>query len=431
MAAEIGVVTALIAWIEPLPLGLTAPIVFTAVEFLFPSLFPWRLAHTQYLLTPLLQTGELAGPSLLTFAMVWLSAGMLAALRIAQRGDAGPRVAAGSPAALWSIAAPALLLVALTAWGGLRLRAVEAARARAPALRVGVVQGNIDVVRKGDRSFFTRNLEEYRALSRAVATDVDLLIWPETVVQHHLPLELLHLSGDDSPFPDTPRPLVFGGLGIDTAHGDRRLFNSAFLLLPDGRVAGRYDKQVLVPFGEYMPFGDQFPRLRALSPATSNFSAGHAATLLPATATARIGSLICYEDVIPGPARAAVAQGATLLLNLTNDAWYGRSAEPIQHQALAVWRAVENRRDLVRSTNTGLTSVVSATGRVLAELPIFEAATLTAEVRLLEGRTFYGAAGDLFAWGVVMALLAILVERCRQRRAAGEAARSPAGGRIV
>src|SRR5262249_32735935 len=147
------------------------------------------------------------------------------------------------------------------------------------------------------------------------------------------------LEGVDDPYPQAPRPLLFGGLAL--AHDERgaqRLYNSAFLRGTDGRVLGRYDKRILVPFGEYMPLGDRFPRLRELRPATSTFAAGGDPVLLRVGALARIGTLICYEDVIPGPARAAVHGGATLLVNVTNDAWYGDGAEPVQHQALAVWR---------------------------------------------------------------------------------------------
>lgn len=426
MALQLGLFTGLVAWVGPLPLGLTAPLVFTAVEFVFPSLFPWRLAHSQYRLPVLLQTGELAGPSLLGFAMVWTSAGMLAALRRAGGGDGTPDRSARGRTGWATIVAPVLLLLMLTTYGSWRLTAVRAARAQAPVLRVGMVQGNVGVARKGDRSFFTRNIEDYRGLSRSIARDVDLLIWPETVVQHHLPIDQPRLTANESPFPDTPRPLVFGGLGIDERRGSERLFNSAFLLREDGFIAGRYDKHVLVPFGEYLPFAERWPRLRRFSPATGNFTAGTATTLLPVSPTARLAPLICYEDVIPGPAREAVSSGATLLLNLTNDAWYGDSAEPVQHQALAVWRAVENRRDLLRSTNTGLTSVISATGEVLGELPTFEPATLTTEVRLLTDRTVYGAVGDLFAWVVVAALVAVLLRRHRALAAQSRARRLPA-----
>jgi apolipoprotein N-acyltransferase len=397
MALQLGGATALVAWLGPLPFGLTAPLAFTAVEFLFPSLFPWRLAHSQYRAPLLLQSGDLAGPSLLTFAMVWASAGLLAAWR---RLRGGP-----GRAALGTVLAPALLLAALAGYGAWRLAVVGAARAEAPALRVGVIQGNVGIERKGDRSFFRRNLEDYRALSRGVAPEVDLLVWPETVVVRPIPVERTVLTGAASPFPDLPRPLIFGGLAAGVAGGAPRLFNSAFLLREDGTVAGRYDKRILVPFGEYMPLGDRFPFLRELSPATSDFGAGTDAVLLDVTAAARVGPLICYEDVVPGPARDAVRLGATLLLNLTNDAWYGDGPEPVQHQALAVWRAVELRRDLVRATNTGLTSAVAATGEVLGELPTFEAAALVAEVRLLAGATVYGRYGDVFAWAIVATLV--------------------------
>lgn len=404
MATEFGLFTGLVAWLGPLPLGLAAPIVFTAVEFLFPSPFPWRLAHSQYRVPNLLQTGELAGPFLLTFTMVWTSSGLLRALRAAadrrtQREAPGGRVG-------WSIVAPAILFLGVATYGSWRLGSIRAARTQAPSLWVGVVQGNIGVARKSDRSLLDRNVERYRALSRLVAPEVDLLIWPETVVQRHLPIEREFLTAEESPFPDVPRPLVFGGLAVDTLGGKRRLFNSAFLLREDGRVAGRYDKRVLLPFGEYMPLGDRLPRLRELSPATSHFTAGARATVLTLNTTARLGPLICYEDVIPAPSLDAVAKGATLLLNLTNDAWYGDSAEPAQHQALALWRAVENRRDFIRSTDTGLTSVIAATGEVIEKLPTFEAATLVAEVRLLEGTTIYATVGELFAWSTVAALLA-------------------------
>jgi apolipoprotein N-acyltransferase len=301
--------------------------------------------------------------------------------------------------------------VLLGAYGVRRIGTVEAARTVAPAVRVGVVQGNIGVERKGDRSLFRRNLDDYRRLSRDVADRVDLLVWPETVVQRPLPDEVRVPPVDAHPFPDAPRPLVFGGLTDTPGRAERRLYNSAFLLGADGTIAGRYDKRVLVPFGEYLPFAARFPSLRRLSPATGHFTPGSGPALLTVRDDLRIGALICYEDVIPNPAREAVANGATLLLNLTNDAWYGASAEPYQHQALALWRAVETRRDFIRSTNTGLTTAISATGRIVGELPIFEAATLEVEARLLRLSTFYARRGDVFAWAVVLVWSAAVLRR--------------------
>jgi apolipoprotein N-acyltransferase len=405
MGLQIGCFTGLLAWLGPLPLGLAAPLTFATVEFLFPTLFPWRVAHTQYRIVPLLQSGELAGPILLGFVIVWVNAGWVSLLR--HRRPLTSALALG---------AVAVLLVT----GAQQRRATLAERAAAPPVRVGIVQGNVGVERKGDRSFFRRNLDDYRRLSFALAAETDLLIWPETVAQRPIPTAARVPSSEAHPFPNPPRPLVFGGLAVEGAGPQRRLYNSAFLLDRDGAITGRYDKRVLVPFGEYLPLADRFPWLRTLSPATGNFSPGAAPVVLETPDGAKIGPLICYEDVIPGPARAAVALGATLLVNLTNDAWYGDTAEPHQHQALAVWRAVEVRRDFVRATNTGLTAAIDATGAVIAEFPVFAEAAEAVEMRLLEGATFYARYGDVCAWGMVATWIAVaLVRATRGRRAEG------------
>lgn len=402
MGMQLGVFAGALAWIGPLPLGLAAPLTFTVVEFLFPTLFPWRLAHTQNRLVPLMQSAELAGPYLLGFAIVWCNAGLVALVR---RGDRS------------ALAAASTLLAVLIVGGVERAGRVEGLRAASPALRVGVIQGNIGVERKGDRSFFRRNLDEYRRLSRELADRVDLLVWPETVAQRPIDVTGAAPVGDAHPFPDTPRPLVFGGLAIGAGTEGRRLYNSAFLTEVGGAIVGRYDKRVLVPFGEYLPFADRFPGLRRLSPASGRFTPGDASAVLATADGIRLGPLICYEDVIPGPAREAVALGATLLLNLTNDAWYGVSAEPFQHQALAAWRAVETRRDFIRATNTGLTTAISATGAVMLELPIFEAVAERVDVRLLTLETFYARYGDVFVWALVLVWAIAAVGRPRSAKA--------------
>ncbi len=400
MALQIGVFTGLLAWVGRWPLALAAPVTFTAVELVFPTLFPWRLAHTQYRIVPLLQSGEIAGPYLLGFAIVWVNAGLVRLVREREG---------------WPLAAASMLVVMLVVGGTLRRAEIDGLRRRAPSVRVGIVQGNIGIERKGERAMFRRNLDDYRRLSLEIGDTVDLLVWPETVAQHPIATEMSLPPADVHPFASPPRPLIFGGLAVGTGPAGRQLYNSAFLADTRGAIIGRYDKRVLVPFGEYLPLADRFPWLRRLSPATGRFSAGHGAGLLTMPEGVRVGPLICYEDVIPGPAREAVALGAQLLLNLTNDAWYGDSAEPHQHQALALWRAVETRRDFIRSTNTGLTATISATGEVLAELPVFVAATQTVEVRRLDLMTVYAEWGDLFAGTVLVVWMVGAMARRRYR----------------
>lgn len=400
MGLQIGAFVGALAWLGPLPLGLAAPLTFSAVEFLFPTFFPWRIAHTQYRLVPLLQSGEIAGPYLLGFVMVWCNAGLV---RLVRTREIAPLATASGA------------LLVLVVLGAQRAEQIEVLRAAAPSLPVGVVQGNIGVERKGDRAFFRRNLEEYRRLSRQLADEAALLVWPETVAQHPLRTDERMPAPETHPFADTPRPLVFGGLAIGDGPEGRRLYNSAFLAEPGGAITGRYDKRILVPFGEYLPFATRFPWLRRVSPASGHFTPGGAPTLLATPEGVRVGALICYEDVIPGPTLEAVRLGANVLVNLTNDAWYGVSAEPYQHQALALWRAIETRRDFVRATNTGLTAAISASGAVVAELPIFVAEARLVDMRLLELRTFYVTWGDVFAWSLVACWLVAATRRLRMR----------------
>ncbi|MEB2284155.1 MAG: apolipoprotein N-acyltransferase [Myxococcales bacterium] len=397
MGVQIGVFTGALAWLGPLPFALGAPLTYAVVEFLFPTLFPWRLAHTQYRLTSLLQSGEIAGPYLLGFVMVWCNAGLVHLLRL--------RRIAPLAAALGALAI-------LVMGGEARERHIDTLRSTTPLIRVGIVQGNIGVERKGDRAFFRRNLDEYRRLSWQIADDVALLVWPETVAQHPLRRDERLPAPDDHPFGNTPRPLIFGGLAIDDGPAGSRLYNSAFVTESGGTITGRYDKRILMPFGEYLPLASRFPWLQRLSPASGHFTPGEAATLLT-TGAIRAGPLICYEDIVPDPARRAVRQGANLLVNLTNDAWYGLSAEPFQHQALALWRAIETRRDFIRATNTGLSAAITASGVVVAELPLFTAEARVIDVRLLEVQTFYATWGDVFAWSLVACWLALAWRRRR------------------
>jgi apolipoprotein N-acyltransferase len=192
------------------------------------------------------------------------------------------------------------------------------------------------------------------------------------------------------------------------------VFNSALLLASDGRVLGRYDKQHLLAFGEYIPLQRYLPFLRHISPTISNLTPG-AGGIVTLPNGVSLGPLICYEDIIPHLARQAVQQGAQVLVNLTNDVWFGDTRAPYQHRALAAWRAVENRVYLVRVTNTGLTSIIDALGREQVALPIFQADTLVHTIQPLRIPTLYTRFGDWFAQ-LCSAVALLLPLRSRLRR---------------
>jgi apolipoprotein N-acyltransferase len=178
------------------------------------------------------------------------------------------------------------------------------------------------------------------------------------------------------------------------------------LARPAQGIAGRYDKQRLVPFGEYVPLERLFYFLESVVSEAGDFRPGRAPTVLRGEAGA-VGPLICYEAVFPALARASARQGASLLANLTNDAWYAGTAMPSQHLAHAVFRAVETRRFLLRCANTGISAIVAPSGAIAARSRLDEAAIVRGTVVPAGAPTPYMLLGDVFAAAcAIVALLA-------------------------
>jgi apolipoprotein N-acyltransferase len=387
------------------PLGLSAPVLWVALEFLYPNLFAWRMGNSQLQVPVLLQIGDLTGPYGLSFVIVWFNAGLAIALRRPQRWR--PLLAA--------VAATGLVVL----YGTLRMPVVQQAIDNAPPVTVGLVQGNIGIHEKGNVALFDINLDTYRELSTPLEDAVDVLIWPESVAQWWVATADAQLPPKHNPFPGVHSYLIFGGLAYDYPRegGDPKMYNSAFLIDGTGRVYGRYDKQVLIPFGEYIPGASLLPGLYQLSPQTGQFTAGVDSRTLDVPGRVRFAPLICYEDVPAGIARAMTAGGAEALLTLFNDAWFGRSMAPYQHEAIALWRAIENRRYFVRVGNAGVSSIIDPFGRVTDRLPMFTGETLRAEIRPLHVDSVYTRYGDVFAWSVVSAAaIALLAVWARARR---------------
>ncbi|MBU0575787.1 MAG: apolipoprotein N-acyltransferase, partial [Proteobacteria bacterium] len=191
--------------------------------------------------------------------------------------------------------------------------------------------------------------------------------------------------------------------------------NSAFLLRPDGTLSGRYDKVHLVPYGEYVPLRRFFPFIGKLVAGVGDFKAGKG--FYPLTINIhRLGVLICYEAIFPEGAREYKQKGAQILVNITNDAWFGRTSAPYQHLSMTVFRAIETRLYLVRAANTGISSIIDPTGEILSRTGIFERTFLKGEVKIIDERTFYAAYGDLFVYLCGISLLIIFIISTRKRR---------------
>jgi apolipoprotein N-acyltransferase len=243
--------------------------------------------------------------------------------------------------------------------------------------------------------------------------DPDLLVWPESAYSFFDPEELgnvkRHVTGALS------TPLIFGGLARRKVDGDERHYNTAYLVDSDGEILGSYDKTYLLAFGEYLPFGDVFPILYDWSPNSGRFTKGSHVRPLE-WGDYRISALICYEDIVPRFVRSAVSEGDPhLLVNVTNDAWFGDTSEPWQHLALAKMRAVEHHRYLVRSTNSGVSAVIDPLGRTVVQSGVMTRESLHATVHMMTGTSVYQMLGDWPGW---LAFLGVIWAGFIRRRTA-------------
>jgi len=239
------------------------------------------------------------------------------------------------------------------------------------------------------------------------ATHPDLVVWPESPAPF-IESDARFQQALKSIAHEAQAPLVVGNIGMDYSAEDRswRTFNSALVVSADGARVGRYDKIHLVPFGEYIPFKNLLFFARKLTGQVSNFSRGtdRKVFILPSSngERHRYGVFICYESVFADEVRPFAQLGAEVLVNISDDAWYGDTSAPWQHLNMARMRAIENRRWLLRDTNNGITAVIDPYGRVRQSIPRHQTDALPARYAFRNDVTFYTAHGDVFGWLCVL-----------------------------
>ncbi len=433
-----------------LPCYWLAPMAFLPAETMFMFLFPWFLAGTQTSLLPMIQICELGGAHLLGFLLVMMNGAWVDAMEAALSG----RCRLALKHLSLGIAIPLLL----TAYGLARIHMMERAIDSAPRFTVGIVQSNVGI-RKTEppQKIEDELLAQQRMSVELTGQGAELIVWPEgsynsrevyaeTAGRHDgqiyrlIPQDALRLLQDGAAPPEhsvddqirnTPgpirsapqrgfsTPLLFGAITFveNPAKRSRRHpgvdhFNSAILLDRQGRIIKVYSKVSLIPFGEYMPLGDQFPGLSRWASETGDMTPG-TSTEVMAFGPCRLGVLICYEDTFPGAVRQL--GNANILVSLSNDSWFGRSAGPATHASLSILRAVENRLALVRCTRTGFSCLVDPAGRIVAGAPPGTSATLLGKLPLMELKTPYRLFGN---WPAVMCLVAVFALWFRRRKSA-------------
>lgn len=396
----------------PAPWWLVAPLVWTALEYMRTYAFtglPWGvLGVTQHRAVRLIQFASVTGVYGVSFLVVLVNAALYdCAVRRGARRFAGPVAA---------LLAASLALVHGGWWMGGGAVLVE-------TVRVAIVQGNVPQEEKFGEGFAREIIERFHRLTRGVkGAEPDLVVWPETSVPGYYWYDPLLRRTTAALQGEMRTPLLLGSVHVSDLD-DPRYTNCAFLVGADGEPLGRYDKIHLVLFGEIIPCKGIFPFLKRLVPYEEDFTPGEEFTVFP-LAEGDFSALICFEDILPDLARNFVKRGARFLVNITNDAWFGRTSQPYQQAAHAVFRCVENCVGMVRATNTGLSCFIDPFGRVYRVLrdpsgeELFVEGTAVEEVPLTETSTFYTRRGNVFA-AVCAALSAALLLLGPARRGRG------------
>ncbi|SLN19252.1 apolipoprotein N-acyltransferase [Oceanibacterium hippocampi] len=383
--------------------------------------FPWNQIGQVWAFSPvMMQVAALSGVYALGFATVWAAAAPAALAGTSDSGSSGRAL----PVA--ALLPPVLLGIGIAVFGLVRLDGAEiAAEAEAPRLRI--VQANIDQKLKWQADLRARHVERLIELSgRPSERPIDYLVWPETALPYFLDREpalrqlLGRMVGPDR-YLLTGTPRFFRD-----AEGDHYR-NSVEVLTGDGEIGATYDKQHLVPFGEYLPFRSLLTTLglgKIVQGVSGNadFGPGGGDGILRVAGLPPVRALICYEAIFPE--MLAGDHDAAWLLNVTNDAWFGHTAGPYQHLAQARFRAVEQGLPMVRAANTGISAFIDSHGRVLSSLGLGEGGVLDGALPPpLAGVTPYRRFGDVIPLVLLLAAAAVAALGARLGRHARPADR--------
>ncbi|MFH0732580.1 MAG: apolipoprotein N-acyltransferase [Candidatus Omnitrophota bacterium] len=394
------------------------------LEYLRAHLFGgigWNLlGYSQYQNLPIIQIADIAGVWGVSFLVILLNITVYNVIKMAincYRADSNFKIKTGTfkqelknhPTA--QVLVVVILFALSLAYGYSVLGTIKTTgHPSADSLfKISVIQGNIPQKQKWDERFQKNIMDTYEELTLQASKDEpQLIIWPETAVPGYLNYEeglmqwLKRVVNNSQTQVLVGAPVV-GENNIET------LYNSALLFSKEFKLIEQYNKLHLVALGEFVPFEKQFPWLRKFFPITGAFSSGKEYTIFNLQTidhrplTIDFSTLICYEDIFPGLVRQFVKKGANFMVNMTNDAWFGKTCAAYQHGACSVLRAVENRTSFVRSANTGLSCFIDKTGRIYDKVSkngrdLFVSGIKTANVPIFKAErpSIYTKYGDIF-----------------------------------
>jgi apolipoprotein N-acyltransferase len=398
-----------------------APPLWCATELLRNFLisgFPWGLlGYSQWRVTSLIQVADLTGVYGISFLLVLTNAALVVVIQTISQ--IGPRHKGKAACAL---GISVLLVGSSLLYGRWRAPRIMTVSDVSSLISVGIAQGNIEQSLKWEPAFREETFRIYQQLTTEMVRDgAVLVIWPETAAPFFYEVEEAWRTRLKLLASMTKTEILFGAPAVGKREGRQTLFNRAYLMGPEGDIRGYYDKMHLVPFGEYVPFKGILFFVNRMVESIGDYSPGEAPMTLLSRTGASIGTMICFESIFPEISRALVRNGADILANLTNDAWFGDTSAPYQHLSMLTVRAVENRRWIVRAANTGISCFVDPCGRVRSEISLFRRGREVDKVPRLQIESFYSKQGDLFSvacslWSSGLLILSVSLSVIKRRR---------------
>ncbi|MDA3916791.1 MAG: apolipoprotein N-acyltransferase [Deltaproteobacteria bacterium] len=404
---------------------LGAPSLWTALEYARSHLFflsvPWNLlAHSQYRHLPVIQIADITGVYGISFLMGMVNQLISEVPEFVVAGKAGSLPDStgycrkiNGPLHLLTVA---VLLVLSLSYGWYRL----VPPANAEHLRLAMIQGNLVTKNKMPYAEQVKHLKVYDHLTRLAAKkSPDLIIWPASSLPAPINASLLVRSAVSRLTRDTNSHLLAGGAGYEKLgppkDGYLPYSNSEFLISPSGRLEAQYNKIRLVPFNEYIPFQGKITWPGWISTIKKSFIPGDSYTIFRVK-DAAFGSPICWENLFSNHFRRFVKDGANFMVSVTNEGFYGPTAGPYQTMAMTVFRAIENRVAIARSSTTGVSAIINPDGKIVEKIQdadgkdLFVSGFLVRNVPLSNKKTIYTRCGDIFAYGIIgITLLCIVI----------------------
>ncbi|HSW63084.1 MAG TPA: apolipoprotein N-acyltransferase [Dissulfurispiraceae bacterium] len=393
-----------------LPALLIAPLFWTVCEFARSYVFtgfPWSsLGYSQYSFLPVIQIADIAGIYGVSFLVMAVNGAIVDVFLIRRRQEEKPLFPSMPTYAGW-ITLGFFLFITL-AYGFCRLHQDRSAG----SVQVAIVQGNIEQDKKWDRSFQNYVIKTYRDLSAVAAqTKPDLIVWPESAVPFVFGRDK-EMTKEHVEFQKTLDSYLLFGTVLKKNQKENAYSNGAALLSKDGSLTYLYDKIHLVPFGEYVPLRPLLFFVDKLAYGIGDYVAGDN-YIRAVTPFGSFATLICYESVFPGLVRKFYIRGGDFMVTITNDAWFGTTSGPYQHFSMAVFRAVENRKPMVRAANSGISGFIDSNGKIVSTTELMTRTVITGKVSLDKTMTFYTKFGDVFSFFCIACSILIFFRKYR------------------